>query len=87
MPTTLHRFQVTETPQVERALAAAAREWPDASRAERIVRLLEAGADALDSSRDRRAREYLGAVDFSSGSLTGAYEPGYLQRLRDEWPR
>jgi hypothetical protein len=86
MPTTRPRFQVTETPEVERALRAAEAAWPDASRGERVVRLLQAGADALErAGADQRARR-LSAVDFSAGSLDAVYEPGYLERLRDEWP-
>ncbi len=30
---------------------------------------------------ERRLR----AIDETAGSLTGMYEPGYLDRLRDEW--
>lgn len=86
MPTTRPRFQVTETPEVERALAAAERAWPDASRAERVVKLLQAGAQYLDDGRSARRGRRIAAVDFSSGSLEGVYKPGYRDELRDEWP-
>ncbi len=26
------------------------------------------------------------AIRETSGALTGSYEPGYLDRLRDDWP-
>lgn len=32
------------------------------------------------------ARRRLQVIDELSGSLTGMYEPGYLSRLRAEWP-
>jgi hypothetical protein len=86
MPTSRARFQVTETPDVERALRAAEAAWPSASRGERVVRLLQVGADALDADRAERRARRLAAVDFSAGSLDAVYEPGYLERLRDEWP-
>jgi len=81
------RFQVTETPEVERALRAAETAWPEASRGERVVRLLQAGAATLeDDDAERRARR-LAAIDFTAGSLDVVYEPGYLERLREEWPQ
>jgi hypothetical protein len=86
MPTTRPRFQVTETPEVERALRAAEVAWPDASRGERVVRLLQAGADALEADHTERRVRRLAAIDFSAGSLDAVYEPGYLERLREEWP-
>lgn len=86
VPTVLPRFQVTETPEIERALRIAEREWPEASRSERVQRLFRAGADAVEAEAAERRAQRLGAVDFSSGSLTVEYEPGYLERLRDEWP-
>lgn len=86
MPTTRPRFQVTETPEVERALRAAEAAWPEASRGERVIRLLQAGANALESDHAERRARRLAAVDFSAGSLDVAYEPGYLEQLRADWP-
>jgi hypothetical protein len=86
MPTLKPRFQVTETPEVERALRIAARTWPDASRSELVLRLFRVGADSLESEQGRKRERRRQAVDFSSGSLDVAYEPGYLDELRAEWP-
>lgn len=86
MPTVRPRFQVTETPDVERALQAAETAWPGASRGERVVRLLQAGADALEAEHAERRSRRLAAIDFSEGSLDAVYEPGYLEQLREEWP-
>lgn len=86
MPTLRPRFQVTETPAVARALRAAETAWPEVSRSERVLRLLQAGAESLEAVQfDQRAHR-LAAVDFSAGSLDAAYEHGYLERLREDWP-
>lgn len=42
-----------------------------------------AGRIVLTRTIDVAAR--LRAIDETAGSLTGVYEPGYLDRLRDEW--
>ncbi|MET4158462.1 hypothetical protein [Agromyces sp. PvR057] len=86
MPTLLPRFQVTETPEIEHALKVAEQAWPELSRAERVLRLFQAGADAIEGERAERRRARRGAVDLSAGSLDIAYEPDYLERLRSEWP-
>jgi hypothetical protein len=86
MPTVKPRFQVTETPEVERALRIAARTWPGASRSELVLRLFRVGAESLESEQGQRRERRRHAVDFSSGSLDVAYEPGYLDELRGEWP-
>ncbi len=85
MPTLRPRFQVTETPEIERALRVAEVAWPDASRGERVLRLFQAGAEAVEAQLDGRSARRRAAVDFSAGSLDAAYEPGYLERLREDW--
>lgn len=86
MPTTRPRFQVTETSEIERALRVAASAWPDASRSELVTRLFQRGADSLESEQGDRRAARRHAIDFTAGSLDVAYEPGYLERLRSEWP-
>lgn len=86
MPTTRPRFQVTETAEIERALGIAARAWPGASRSELVTRLFQRGADSLEAEHESRRGERLRAVDFTAGRLDVAYEPGYLDGLRSEWP-
>lgn len=86
MPTLRPRFQVTETPEVERALRVAEEAWPELSRAERVLRLFQAGADAVEADRSEARQSRRAAVDYSAGSLDLAYEPGYLESLRGEWP-
>lgn len=43
----------------------------------------QAGRIVVTRAIDREAR--LRAIEETAGSLTGVYEPGYLDRLRDEW--
>jgi bifunctional DNA-binding transcriptional regulator/antitoxin component of YhaV-PrlF toxin-antitoxin module len=44
------------------------------------VEVDRAGRIVLSRAGDRRR-----AIEETAGSLTGIYEPGYLERLRDEW--
>lgn len=86
MPTTRPRHLVTESDELTAALDAAAVRWPGLSRAQLLARLaLEGHRVAHWAAEDRRLRR-LAAVRRHSGVLTSAYEPGYLQRARDEWP-
>jgi hypothetical protein len=86
VPTSLPRFQVTETPAVERALAIAARERPDASRSELVLWLFERGAGAIERDHEDRFSSRRRAVDQDAGEFTDAYPPGYLADLRADWP-
>jgi len=86
VPTSLPRFQVTETAEIAHALEVAEHAWPDLPRAERVKRLLEQGAEAIERRDEDRLARRRAAVRDSSGIFTGHYEPGHLQSLRDEWP-
>jgi hypothetical protein len=87
MPTTRPRLTITETDDVAAALDAAAARWPETrSRRELLLRLVEQGREVLDRERDDTANRRRDAIRRTSGALTGAYEPGYLERLRHDWP-
>ena len=86
MPTALPRFQVTETPEVARALQLAEQAWPELPRAERVKRLLELGAEAAANDDEERVSLRREAIRETSGMFTGYYETDHLQKLRDEWP-
>jgi hypothetical protein len=87
MPTTRPRLTITETDDVAAALDAAAARWPEVrSRRELLLRLVEQGRDVIDRDRDEATARRREAIRRTSGALTGAYEPGYLDRLRDDWP-
>jgi hypothetical protein len=50
MPTTKHRWQITETPELSAALSIARHRWPHLSTSAQITKLAEVGADALTSN-------------------------------------
>jgi len=86
VPTTRPRHFVTETDDVADALDRAAERWPGLSRSQLLVRLaLEADHAAMHAGEARRQRRRTAIAELS-GSLTGVYEPGYLDALRQDWP-
>ncbi len=87
MPTTRPRIVLTETDALRSALDDAALRWPEVTtRAGLLTRLVQEGHRAvLDTRSDARAAR-LEAIEATSGALTGAYGPGYLDELRAEWP-
>ena len=89
MPTERRRHTITETDDVARALDDAARRWPDerGRRSRLLLRLLQAGHEAIGAERDDDAARRREAIQSTSGVLTGAYPEGYLTRLRDDWPK
>ncbi len=87
MPTTRPRLTITETDELAAALDAAAVHWPGVhSRRELLLRLVEEGREVIDRDRAEEAERRRAAIRGTSGALTGAYEPGDLERLRDDWP-
>lgn len=86
MPTTRPRHQVTETPAVAQAIDAAARRWPDEPRSKLLLRLVEAGAAAMDEGRRMAARERRAAVEASNGKYPDAFGTDHLADLRRDWP-
>jgi hypothetical protein len=45
------------------------------------------GADALGADDLARVGERRKAVLAASGAFSGCYGPGYLDELREDWPR
>ena len=86
MPTTRPRHLVTETDDLAYALDAAAGRWPELSRAQLLVRLALEGHRAARHEQDQRRKRRLAVIERSSGLLTGAYGPDYLDGAREEWP-
>lgn len=86
MSTTRRRHFVTETDELGAALDTAATRWPELSRSQLIVRLaLEGGSRAAEKA-GARLHERRAALRRHAGLLTGGYEPGYLEHIREEWP-
>lgn len=88
MPTTRRRHLITETDLIAEALNDAARRWPEdqGSRAKLLVHLVEEGHQSILARSKERAEARRAAIDRTIGALTGTYEVGYLERLREDWP-
>ena len=86
MPTTRPRHQVTETPEVARALDLAAKRWPGEPRSKLLLRLVNVAGVALDQQDQQDADAHRAAVMASSGRYADAFGPGYLAELREDWP-
>lgn len=83
MPTTKPRYTVTDTGEVSELLDEAQRRWPEVNdRKALLLRLAAAGRETID----REAAERRAAVKETAGALSGVYEPGELERLREDWP-
>lgn len=86
MPTTRPRHQVTETPEVARALDLAARRWPNEPRSRLLLRLVQAGSTAIEQERTEAAHRRLAAIDATSGKYDDVFGDHYLEQLRRDWP-
>jgi hypothetical protein len=86
MPTSLQRFQVTETPDVAAAIDTAAILWPDESRSRLLAKLIDAGGRALQNEVNGGTEARLRAIRSVVGTLDEIYQPGYLDELRNDWP-
>jgi hypothetical protein len=83
MPTTKPRYTFTDSGDVSRLLDDAQRRWPEvADRKALLLRLAAAGREAIE----QEAAERRAAVRETAGALSGVYEPGELERLREDWP-
>jgi hypothetical protein len=73
---------------VSALITAASARWPDDRDhpARLLMRLLEEGARSLEEEREDAVRKRREAIAATRGALTGCYEPGYLERLREDWP-
>ena len=84
MPTTKPRYTVTDTGEISDLLDRAQRRWPQVrDRKELLLKLAAAGAEATE--REARSRERV--VEETAGALSGVYESGELERLREDWPQ
>lgn len=83
MPTSKPRYMLTDTGELSELLDAAQRRWPEVTgRKELLLRLAAAGAESIEAGvAERRA-----ALADTAGALSGVYEPGELDRLRQDWP-
>ncbi len=88
MPTSRPRHTITETDDIARALDDAARRWPadSAARGRLLVALAKEGHRAIADEHGAQLVRRQGAIEATSGALTGCYPDGYLEELRRDWP-
>lgn len=88
MPTARPRHMLTETDEVADALRDAARRWPeDRERpAKLLLDLVREGHRAIAAEEDAATARRRAAIKRTSGVLPDVYPPGYLERLREDWP-
>jgi hypothetical protein len=88
MPTTRHRFSVTETDELASTLDAAAHIWPEyrEDRGELLRLVLRWGAERIEQVSQERLTARRNALHALAGSMTGVYPENARQELRDEWP-
>lgn len=88
MPTTLHRFTITETPAIAQAIDIAATTWPEIQndRAALLRRIVEFGSDELQKHRVDAIEERRALIRAGAGSMTGVFPPNAAQLLKEEWP-
>ena len=83
MPTKKLRYTVIDTGELSDQLDQAQRRCPEIrDRKELLLKLAAAGRDAIEEEAADRAR----AVEETAGALSGVYEPGELEPLREDWP-
>lgn len=86
MPTARPRHQLTETPDVARAIDLATIRWPGEPRSKLLRRLVHVGGEMLEQREQSGAEGHRAAVTASSGAYADAFEPDYLAKLREDWP-
>ena len=86
VPTSRPRYQITETPDVARALDAAARRWPGEPRSKLLLRLLHAGEKELAKQDGDLAQRRRQAIELTGDKYAEAFSDTYLDELRQDWP-
>lgn len=86
MPTTRPRHQITESPELARALDIAALRWPIERRSKLLLRLVQIGSAVLEQERSETTRGRLSAIEATSGKYGDVFHDDYLVELRSDWP-
>ena len=79
---------ITETIMIERMLDDAAGEWPELrdDRAALLRRLIERGAESVQSRAESFVTERRRAIRETSGTFDGIWPDDAVQSMRAEWP-
>jgi hypothetical protein len=83
MPTSKPRYMLTDTGDLSALLDAAQRHWPEVTDRKALLLLLAAAGGEMIAIE--AAKQHAGIAE-TAGALTGLYEPGELERLREDWP-
>ncbi len=88
MPTTRHRYSITETDALARTLDAAARVWPEDrdDRSALLRHVLRWGAERVEEVSGQGDEAKRAAIRELAGSMSGVYPPDEAGRLKEEWP-
>ena len=89
MVTSLHRFSITETPEIAHAIDIAVLSWPEFAnnRAAVLRQIIKVGSEAIERQTDERIARRRAALEQVSGSMTGTWPPNAIDKLRNEWNR
>jgi hypothetical protein len=83
MPTSKPRYTLTDTGELSELLDAAQQRWPELTdRKALLLRLAALGGESISAATAERRS----AIAATAGALSGIYEPGELERLREDWP-
>ena len=88
MPTSRPRYLLTESDDLRRALSTARHRWPqDRDRPTALLaRLIDEGRRAVETTDADRRHARVAAIRSAGDGLEGAYSPGYLAEVREDWP-
>jgi hypothetical protein len=86
MPTARHRYQITETDEVARALDAAELRWPGEPRSRLLLRLIVLNGEAVQEVNEAEADRRRAAIEQYAGTFPGLSNPTLREELRNEWP-
>lgn len=79
---------ITETDELERAIAAAAALWPtDSEHRTALVRhILDLGVASITELLAQSERQRTATLNGVAGSLTGVWPTGWREEIATEWP-
>ncbi|MCL1897684.1 MAG: hypothetical protein FWG16_02530 [Micrococcales bacterium] len=88
MPTSLRRYQLSEGPELQAALAVARAAWPEESSTSKLITQLAAvGADHLSADPAIAQAARRAQISDLAGRYPSRLGPNYLDDLRQEWNR